>query len=246
MENRSVFFGRVWWTEDDRWWNRAQIGFNISDRYRGDGTLLLKNRQVFINANARKESFMRLALSTRQQYWNGQLYDIDNTFVLLRVRPAGSFFIGVATGAGEQIDFTNSRLGQQIFVEPFMTWTPTRRLRINMQGTRSRLETREGEKIFDADLIDLRATWQFNTRSFLRFTVQEQKVVRNPAQFLSPGIDERSTTRATQLLYSYELNPQTVVFAGYSDNRLRDRQYPSLTRTDRTFFLKFSYAWVPR
>jgi hypothetical protein len=246
MENRSLFFGRIWWSEDDRWWNRIQVGYDISDRHRGDGVLLRKNHQLFVNANARRETFMRLSLSDRQQYWNGVLYDIDNTFVLLRVRPAGSFFLGVATGKGDQIDFSNSRLGKQVFVEPFFTWTPTRRLRINFRGNFRTLETQQGEEIFDADLLDLRTTWQFNTRSFLRLTVQEQTVERNMAQFVSQNFDASSKSRGTQLLYSYQLNPQTVVFAGYSDNQLRDDEYLTLTKTDQTFFLKFSYAWVPR
>jgi hypothetical protein len=246
MENRSLFLGRVWYTEDERWWNRAQIGFNIFDRHRGDGALLRRNREIFINANARRESFMRLAVSKRQQYWGGVLYDIDDVFVLLRVRPAASYFIGVAAGTGDQIDFSNSRLGKQMYYEPFMSWTPTRRLRINLQGTLSRLDTQQGEKIFDASLVDLRTTWQFNTRSFLRLTLQGQTIDRNPAQYLSAGFDQRTRSRATQLLYSYELNPQTVVFAGYSDNQLMNDDYQSLMTTDRTFFLKFSYAWVPR
>ena len=94
--------------------------------------------------------------------------------------------------------------------------------------------------------MDLRATWQFNTRSFLRLTLQEQTIDRNLAQFVSASFDASTRTRATQLLYSYELNPQTVVFAGYSDNYLRDDEFLSLTKTDRAWFLKFSYAWVPR
>jgi hypothetical protein len=40
------------------------------------------------------------------------------------------------------------------------------------------------------------------------------------------------------------VNPQTVLLVGYSDNGsgLED---VALTRTDRTFFLKIGYAWVP-
>jgi len=44
--------------------------------------------------------------------------------------------------------------------------------------------------------------------------------------------------------FSYKLNPQTVLFAGYSDNLFGDERV-DLTRNDRTFFLKLGYAWVP-
>ncbi|HEX2678381.1 MAG TPA: hypothetical protein VHM19_17130 [Polyangiales bacterium] len=49
----------------------------------------------------------------------------------------------------------------------------------------------------------------------------------------------------TQLLYSYKLNPQTVFFAGYSDNRIEDDATGRLEPTGRTLFLKLSYAWTP-
>ncbi len=53
----------------------------------------------------------------------------------------------------------------------------------------------------------------------------------------------------TQFLLSYKVNPQTVIFLGYSDNAqgmLRpDLTRTDLTRFDRTFFLKLGYAWRP-
>lgn len=39
------------------------------------------------------------------------------------------------------------------------------------------------------------------------------------------------------------MNPQTVVFVGYSDNRLGLGDV-SLTQTDRTLFVKLGYAWL--
>jgi hypothetical protein len=51
----------------------------------------------------------------------------------------------------------------------------------------------------------------------------------------------------TQLLFSYKLNPQTVLFLGYSDNSfgatLEERTI-GLTRADRTLFFKVGYALV--
>ena len=56
--------------------------------------------------------------------------------------------------------------------------------------------------------------------------------------------DRRSRDLLGQFLFSYKLNPQTALLLGYSDNQLGSRGI-DLTRTDRTFFLKASYAWVP-
>jgi hypothetical protein len=44
-----------------------------------------------------------------------------------------------------------------------------------------------------------------------------------------------------QFLFSYKLNPRTVLFLGYSDNYLGLLDVP-LKQSDRTFFLKIGYA----
>jgi hypothetical protein len=57
-------------------------------------------------------------------------------------------------------------------------------------------------------------------------------------------VDEQTEELFSQLLFSYKLNPQTVLFVGYSDNSFGDQRI-DLTRADRTLFLKLGYAWVP-
>ena len=50
-------------------------------------------------------------------------------------------------------------------------------------------------------------------------------------------------TLSSQLLFSYKLNPQTVLFLGYSDNSIGSEAV-QLQRQNRTFFAKIGYAWV--
>ncbi len=75
--------------------------------------------------------------------------------------------------------------------------------------------------------------------------MQRQHVERNLDLYEDEDTDARSTTMGSQLLFSYKINPQTLFYLGYSDNHLRDDEVLSLTRADRTFFAKFSYAWLP-
>lgn len=56
------------------------------------------------------------------------------------------------------------------------------------------------------------------------------------------AVQADSKTIFTQLLYSYKLNPQSVLFIGYSDNNLGYAGIDVL-QTDRTFFLKLGYGW---
>ena len=79
----------------------------------------------------------------------------------------------------------------------------------------------------------------------MRLTLQEQDIERNVSQYLNPLTDPSTESLATQVLYSYKLNPQTVIFAGYSDSQLDDINTGDLEMTGRTLFFKLSYAWTP-
>ena len=57
------------------------------------------------------------------------------------------------------------------------------------------------------------------------------------------AVEPKTEQLFTQLLFSYKLNPQTVVFIGYSDTALGFEDL-SLTRIGRTFFVKLGYAWL--
>jgi len=63
-----------------------------------------------------------------------------------------------------------------------------------------------------------------------------------PGMYSSP-VPASSRDLFTQVLFSYKLNPQTVLFLGYSDNAFGSRGI-DLVRADRTFFFKIGYAWV--
>ena len=40
------------------------------------------------------------------------------------------------------------------------------------------------------------------------------------------------------------VNPQTVFYAGYSDNARQNDDLDDLTKDRKTLFVKFSYAWL--
>ena len=86
-------------------------------------------------------------------------------------------------------------------------------------------------------------TWAFDTRFLVRATLQLTDIERNPALY-TETVDARTKRAFTQLLASYKLNPQTVVFLGYSDSSRGD-EHVDLTRESRTLFAKVGYAWVP-
>jgi hypothetical protein len=245
VEQLNANIERVWHGGGARVWNQLRTGMQNSRTVENGGQLLERNTQLFFIFNGPLQSFMRTGLIMRQQYWAGELFDAQGIFAFGQVRPIGGLSVGTAVRRSEQVDFANARIADEVMFEPSLEWNANRNLLIRLQHTSQRFTGKEGPMIFDAQLTDLRMTWQFSVRSFVRLTMQRQRVERNPDMYVFPGVEPRTESFGSQLLYSYKLNPQTVVFAGYSGNLREDSTFRSLTETDRVFFIKMSYAWIP-
>ena len=83
----------------------------------------------------------------------------------------------------------------------------------------------------------LRTTYTFNSRSFLRAIVQN---VRTNQSTLT---DKHSGSIASQLLFAYKVNWQTVFFIGASDLRAVTPDEGDFVPSNREFFAKVSYAF---
>jgi hypothetical protein len=149
---------------------------------------------------------------------------------------------------GEEIDFTDSRLGHGATINLSAQVNATNHLEITLlQNQRwvgvatevSRAARRQ--RLFTAAVSRLRATYAFNERSFARLIGQYVSVDRDTALFLSP-VDPRSGTWSGSLLLAYKINWQSVLFVGYGDDRELSAQQ-RLERTGRQIFVKLSYAF---
>jgi hypothetical protein len=236
---------RTFYADPSAWYTQWQVGLNGGRSETTGGQFMNRNIQPSISFQGPWQSFARLGLNERKEYWNGVTYDIKGRQIFGQFRPRSGLNINMNLNRGEQIDFTNSRLADQWRYQPTIDWNATRHLLVRLRYTSDHLTTKAGATIFDAALTDLRLTWQFNVRSFVRLTLQGQDIERNVAEYVNPLTDPHTESLATQLLYSYKLNPQTVLFAGYSDNQIDDSLTGNMEMTGRTFFFKLSYAWTP-
>jgi hypothetical protein len=126
-------------------------------------------------------------------------------------------------------------------VSPFLRWRATRSLQLQLSHTNERLDV-EGGRLYTANLTELRAVYQFNVRMFVRALIQHTDIQRDPSLY-KDATESRSRLLFPQLLFSYKLNPQTVLFVGYSSTRVGDETI-DVTEADRTLFVKVGYAWA--
>ena len=163
--------------------------------------------------------------------------------------PTNRLLAGAGYSFGEKIDYRNNRLGDfnEIFID--LAYQPTDHLRIALEHTYSELDAKPvsnniDDNVFIANLTNLKFSYQFDVKSYLKLTVTysdiDKNIDNNPYDlFLSSTNKDVST----QLIYSYKLNPQTAFFVGYSDISYHDYNLTQLTRAEKTFFSKISYAW---
>jgi len=190
--------------------------------------------EAYVNVYGPLQSYGQIYLDRATTRFAGRLFEnLDTVQIGGNFQPSGAVYLGLNVTTGKTVDFANVVEAHLLEVRPSVQWKLGRHLKATLNHTERQL-TAGGHKTLDAGLSELRLAYNFNVRSFARVILQYLDQ--------DPG---GSRSLFSQLLYSYKLNPQTVLFLGYSDNRAAFalRQIP-MTQTDRTFFLKVGYAFA--
>ena len=243
-DQQELGVGHIWHGAEDNWWTRMRVNGEYNIAHDEHGRLLEREIETYFGIHGPKQWFMEFGGLTRDALFDDIMFKENKISLYTEIKPRGGLYLGIWARIGDQIDFANGTLGDEVRLQPSVTWNVNQHLMLRLQSSLVTLDSKEGPNIFDAQVHDLRVTWQFSVRSFVRFTVQQQDVERNQAMYID-DVDARSRDVGRQLLYSYKLNPQTVFFLGYSDRHIDDDDLDTLTATDRTFFLKIGYAWTP-
>lgn len=239
-----IALSRKWHGAEGDWFTRLRVGGEWEIIHDEQGRMLERESRALFVVAGPLQSWSRISFEVRDALFDDILFKEKKINFYGQMRPIGGLELGVRMEMGDQIDFSNSRLGDQVYFEPFVNWNVSRNLLLRFRATLSRLDSKDGPNIFDAQLFDVRLTWQFNVRSYVRFTTQYQVIDRNPDEY-ADLVDSETRDVGRQLLYSYKLNPQTVFFLGYSDQLVEDDLIDNMTTTDRTWFMKIGYAWAP-
>jgi hypothetical protein len=146
---------------------------------------------------------------------------------------------------GQEIDFTNARPGTGSTINLQATLNPTNHLNLDLVQNQRWVNVSPADvsqRLFIARVSRLRGTYTFTARLFARGIVQYVSTTRDPSLYIDPTTLAREGTLSAQALLSYKLNWQSVMFAGYGDDRdLADQN--QLVKSGRQVFVKVSYAF---
>lgn len=141
---------------------------------------------------------------------------------------------------GGWVDFDNIRPARLFSLAPRFSLNLTRHLNISGSYDYEKLKA-ENQWVYTAHLFQTKIIYNFSVKAFIRAIIQYRDIDRNQVNYLFP-VSAETRSLFTQFLFSFKLNPRTVLFLGYTDNSL-GLPTVSLTRINRTFFLKIGYAW---
>jgi len=235
--------GHSWRNDGDSFFSRIRVALDYDITHDQSGFELEEEFEVFLNMNGPWQSRLDGLFGGSKTYWNGQYFDEQFNQLSLSLSPTPGLELGMYFRLEDIVDFANTRLGRSRRIGPEIGWQIGRHLEVDLEFQHQEFDV-DGGRLFTAKLTDAEFTYQFNARSFLRFTAQYIDNDRNPDLYIR-NVQSRSRELTTQLLYSYKVNAATRFFVGYSDAGFQDDSFESIEQTNRTFFAKFSYAWQP-
>ena len=235
---------RTFWGSAKKWYSKITLLASADRSTDHNGLLTASGQDYQVAYFGPKQSFVRLTISPNLEYFDGRTYNNPRQSLAFQIRPNKVLSFAFVARHGDTIDFVNSRKAHFYGLNPSVTLQLRNDIEATLEETHERDTVALGH-LFTADLTQLRLVYYLNLRSFVRLIEQYTDVTRNPDAYMD-DVNARSKRLFTQLLFSYKLNPQSVVLVGYSDNYSglqNEIDRIPLTQTSRTLFVKFGYAW---
>jgi hypothetical protein len=255
------FFGvtRHWWGDKDDLWNHITLNFRWNDMHRTDDVLLDITREAWVGANGPLQSYYEIGHVERDKLWKGVRFDEKLNRIRAQLTPWRGVNFALFARTGDRVDLANTRLGRVTTINPSVTLNLGASTTLSINHNYETLR-RDGSYVYEANLTDLRLSYQFNLRQRLRLAILRNDLKADPALYdpsLYPtGVPPHQRTIDTQLIYSYKINPRTALYAGYADNYFggdvesmfstpgnADYDYFPVFQSNRALFVKIGYAW---
>lgn len=209
-----------------------------------DGRLLYRLASAGVGLDGRRRSFIRIRPAHDTVRSGEELFTRNRVYYEAQMGVSRVFsFINTNGWFGEEVDFTNNRLGRGANINVNATIRPTNHLALELTTSLRWLNV-SGDRLFTSQVERVNATYTFNPRMFLRAIVQNTRTNRDLALY-GAGVEteQHSGELSNQLLFAYKLNWQTVFYVGYGDLREATAEQGEFEPSNRQFFAKLSYAF---
>ncbi|MCX6579308.1 MAG: DUF5916 domain-containing protein [Candidatus Aminicenantes bacterium] len=203
------------------------------------GHLLEREVEMWVDFEMPLQSIISLYAGKQKKIYNYVPFNQDFLHLYCRVRPSGNINLACYLDIKDDIDYAHTRWGKYFCIEPQVNYNIGKHLQASLSYSYSYLDVEQG-RLFRTHLAQGKLLYHFSRWAFLRGIIQYTDVSRDITLYRSPENPENRRL-FMQFLFSYKLNPRTVLFLGYSDIYDGLLDVP-LKQTNRTLFLKIGYA----
>ncbi len=228
------------------WFNLLDLGVRGWRGTTHDWDLREQTVAGFINYQGPYQSLFVFNMPRDVIVYGGQRYEFWRPNLTFGLKPTGDVNVEAFARFGGGVDYTNGRAATEVFqLGTAFEYRPVTRVNLRLTYDLERLSV-DGGRLYQANLTQMKAIYHLNVRTFVRAILQYTDIARDEHLYLMP-VSGTSRRLFQQYLFSFKLNPQTVLFAGYSDNSAgsgASHQSIDLRRQNCTFFIKLGYAWV--
>lgn len=230
---------RIWYGAEGAAITQARLSLRGSQSETTAGQQLNRFRGISGSMSGPLLSYVEAGHDRFDRYWNGVIFEERLNRIFANFTPVSGLKLELFLRHGDKIDFANTRLATVTTINSEITANIGKSLSIQLDHNYERL-SRDGGNVYVANLTDLRISYQFSLRQRLRVALLRGDFQRDPTlSAFDPPPRDRSIN--SQVIYSYKVNPRTALYAGYADGYFGDQLNP-LFQTDRTLFVKVSYA----
>jgi hypothetical protein len=230
-----------WRPKSSSWWSRFRLINYAHYQTSSEGTVLDKTLKNTFSFEGISQTSLTIGNTLSRQHYNGVNFDLVQFNVSGGIIPSGNIRFNILSTLGDSIDYVNTRKGKSISLAPFFLWNIGAHLQLNLSHIYEKMNVAD-DWLYKANISQTSIVYFFSAKMFIRAILQYYYYRYNVSNYLTP-VDPESKQFFTQLLFSYKINPRTVLFLGYSDNHFGSQGY-NITRRDYTIFAKIGYAWV--
>jgi hypothetical protein len=242
VRNASFQGQHRWWRGAGSWFNTLDLGIRGWNTTDWHWTLTDRTVAGFVNYTGPFQTQVVFNMPADVVVYRGVRYEYWRPNYYAAIKPNGNTSAQVEGRFGGGVDFANGRAATSVVqLSPSAEYRPTRRINLGFSHSFEELSIDAG-RLYRANLSQLKLVYHLGVRTYVRAILQYTDISRDSDLYLTP-VEPRTRRLFSQYLFSYKLNPQTVLFVGYSDNAVGD-EANQLQRQNRTFFAKVGYAWI--
>ncbi len=232
-------YSYTWISKPGQWWAQFRSGWGLSYYEDEDGNLLNKGGQWWVNYQGAFQSWFSFAANNYQESYEDRVFTLLNYSISGGLQPWADLRVSINTNIGDRLDYDNSRKGKRIRINPEVEYDFGRHLQLSLDHTFEYLRVTDG-RLYTANLSQLSVVYHLNNRTFFRAILQYRLYDYDPKLYIEEQEPENQYL-FNQLLFSYKINPLTVLFLGYSSNYDGNREF-NLSQRNRSFLVKLGYA----